>query len=129
MRLLVDTNRLGDALNQDAKVTSIIESAIEVFVPFIALAEIQAGFLGGSLKRLAHNEALLARVLQMPSVFSLYPDRETNQIYAKLFVQMRQAGTPIPTNDLWIASLAVQHGLTLLTRDGHFARIPQVSRI
>ena|ERR1022692_1540342 len=128
MRLLLDTNRLGDTLNQDAKVISIIELAIEVFVPFIALAEIQAGFLGGSPKRLAHNEALLARLLQMPSVFSLYPDRGTNQIYAQLYDQLREAGTPIPTNDLWIASLAVQHNLTLLTRDRHFARIPQVSR-
>ncbi len=128
MRLLLDTNRLTDALRLDKAVAGIVEQAEEVFVPFIALAEIQAGFEGGDPRRRAWNEARLLAFLKMPGVVCLYADHETTLIYARLFVQLRGAGTPIPTNDLWIASLAIQHQLTLATREVHFARIPQVSR-
>ncbi len=58
----------------------------------------------------------------------LFPTRETSEYYARLFAQLRKAGTPIPTNDLWIASLAVQHELTLLSRDDHFDKLPQLLR-
>lgn len=61
-----------------------------------------------------------------PTVGVLLPDRETAEQYARLFVQLRRTGTPVPTNDLWIAALALQHGLRVLTRDRHFARIPQL---
>jgi len=128
VRLLFDTNRLTDFLRSEPVVVGLVEKALEVFVPFIALAEIEAGFLLGDPRKRPNNEGLLLGLLQMPSVAILYPDRETTRVFARLFAQMRQAGTPIPTNDLWIASLAVQHNLTLLTRDRHFARIAQVSR-
>ena len=129
MRLLLDTNRLTDALRLDKSVTRMVEEADDVFVPFVALAEIQAGFEGGNPRRRAQNEARLLAFLKMPGVVCLYADHETTLIYARLFAQLRHAGTPIPTNDLWIASLAIQHQLTVATRDVHFVKIPQVSRI
>ena len=127
MRILLDTNRLTDALRQDGPIVDVVEHAVEVWISFVTLGEIRAGFLGGHSRRRAYNEALLMRFLGLPAVGVLYPDRETTDVYARLFVQLRQAGTPIPTNDLWIASLAVQHQLALLTRDSHFAKVPQVS--
>ena len=127
MRILLDTNRLTDALRQDESVAAIVEQAEEVWIPFVTLGEIQAGFLGGHPRRRAHNEALLLRFLRLPAVGVLYPDRETTGVYARLFVQLRHAGTPIPTNDLWIASLAVQHQVTVVTHDAHFGKVPQVS--
>ena len=129
MRLLLDTNRLTDALRLDRAVAQMVEEAEEVFVPFVSLAETQAGFEGGDPRRRAQNEARLLAFLTMPGVVCLYADHETTLIYARLFAQLRRAGTPIPTNDLWIASLAIQHQLTVATRDIHFAKIPQVSRI
>src|SRR5689334_8742203 len=129
VRLLVDTNRLTDILRREPSVVRIVEDAEEVFVPFVALAEIEAGFLGGSPKRQAENEGLLQQFLQIPGVAPLYPDRETTRIFGRLFVQLRKAGTPVPTNDLWIASLALQHQLTVLTRDSHFHKIAQLMRI
>jgi tRNA(fMet)-specific endonuclease VapC len=129
IRHLVDTNRLTDFFRRDPAVVKFIEEAAEVFVPFIVLAEMEAGFLLGNPKIGPNNESMLLSFLQKPSVLALYPDRETTKVFAHLFAQVRAAGTPIPTNDLWIASLAVQHNLTLLTRDRHFDRIPQVSRI
>ncbi len=127
MRILLDTNRLTDALRREASIATLVEEAAEVWIPFIALAEIKAGFLGGDPRRRAHNEALLLRFLRLRSVDIVYADRETTEVYARLFLQLRQAGTPIPTNDLWIASLAIQHQLALLTRDAHLAKVPQVS--
>ncbi len=129
MRILLDTNRLRDALRQDPSVSVVVEEAVEVWIPFVTLGEIKAGFLAGDPRRRAHNEALLLGFLRLPSVSIVYADQETTEVYARLFFQLRQAGTPIPTNDLWIASLSVQHQLTLLTRDSHFAKVAQVSRL
>jgi len=53
----------------------------------------------------------------------LCPDLATTAVYARIFVELRQQGTPIPTNDLWIAALALQHDLTLCTKDAHFQHI------
>lgn len=125
MRVLLDTNRLTDAFRGEAEIVETLERAAEVWIPFVALAEIKAGFLGGS--RPGENEGLLHAFLRLPGVGILFADSETTDAYARLFLQLRKAGTPIPTNDLWIASLAVQHQLVLLSRDEQFRKVPQVS--
>ena len=124
MRILVDTNSLTDVFRGDAALMRAVESAEEVWLPFIAVAEIKAGFLVG--KRGSANEALLLAFLQLPHVDVVYADHETTEIYARLFLQLRRAGTPIPTNDLWIASLAMQHQFRLVSRDRHFDKLPQI---
>jgi tRNA(fMet)-specific endonuclease VapC len=58
----------------------------------------------------------------------LLPGRATAEHYARLFVQLKRAATPVPDNDLWIAALVLEHDLRLITRDRHFARIPQLLR-
>lgn len=126
MRILLDTNRVTDALRGEPAIVDQVEHAAEIHIPFVALAELKAGFLGGS--KVATNEGLLAQFLSGPNVEVLYADRETTDVYARLFQFLRGAGTPIPTNDLWIASLAVQHQLILLSRDEHFQKLPQVAR-
>jgi len=55
-------------------------------------------------------------------------ERTTHE-YSRLAAQLRKQGTPIPTNDLWIAALALQHGLTLYARDRHFDHLPQLPRL
>jgi predicted nucleic acid-binding protein len=69
--------------------------------------------------------SLLAR----ETVSIVYAGRETAEQYARLFVQLKRAGTPLPDNDLWIAALALEHDLTLITRDLHFESLPQLRRI
>lgn len=64
--------------------------------------------------------------MRLPAVDILFPDRETTGVYARLITQLRREGSPIPTNDLWIASLAVQHGCMVYSRDKHFHKIPQL---
>ena len=126
MRVALDTNRLTDLLRGDGNLAAWLGSCDEVWIPLMVLGEIEAGFLGGTQQH--RNANLLHRLLSKPTVAALLPSRETAVYYARLFVQLKRAGTPIPDNDLWIAALALQHDLTLVTRDRHFARIPQLLR-
>jgi tRNA(fMet)-specific endonuclease VapC len=127
MRVALDTNRMTDLFRGDAELAEQLGIVEEVWIPLIVLGEIKAGFRGGSQQR--HNEGLLHKLLAKPTVDVLLPNQETAENYARLFVQLKQAGTPIPDNDLWIAALVLQHNLLLITRDRHFERIPQLQRI
>jgi tRNA(fMet)-specific endonuclease VapC len=124
VRVAVDTNRLTDLLRGDKELAELLGRCEHVAVPLIVFGEIKAGFLGGTQR--SRNEQLLRSFLERPNTQVLLPGRETAEQYARLFVQMRRAGTPVPDNDLWIAALAVEHDLTLITRDRHFARIAQL---
>ncbi|HTC35554.1 MAG TPA: type II toxin-antitoxin system VapC family toxin [Bryobacteraceae bacterium] len=126
MRVALDTNRLTDLFQGDAELAERLGECDEVWVPLIVLAEIKAGFHGGSQQH--RNELLLQSLLTKPTVGILLPERETAEHYARLLVQLKRAGTPIPDNDLWIAALVLQHDLTLITRDGHFQQVPQMLR-
>ena len=124
VRVALDTNRLTDLFQGDAELADRLGECDEVWIPLIVLAEMKAGFLGGSQQY--RNETLLQTFLGKPTVGILLPARETAEQYARLFVQLKRAGTPIPDNDLWIAALALEHDLQLITRDRHFKSIPQL---
>jgi predicted nucleic acid-binding protein len=91
------------------------------------LGELRAGFAIGSQG--AENEGLLRRFLLRPGVSILMPDEQTTHHYGSIFRQLRYQGTPIPTNDMWIAAPVLQHGLVLCARDQHFDHLPQIPRI
>jgi len=126
MRLALDTNRLTDLFKGDGELAERLGTSEEVWIPFVVLGEIKAGFLGGTQQR--KNELLLNRLLAKETVGVLVPGSETAEQYARLFVQLKRAGTPIPDNDLWIAALVIEHNLVLITRDRHFESIPQLMR-
>ena len=126
MRVALDTNRLTDLFRGDAALAELLSTCDEVWIPLIVLGEMKAGFYGGTERH--KNETLLRKLLTRPTVDVLVPQRETAEQYARLFVQLRRAGTPVPDNDLWIAALALEHDLTLITRDRHFEQIPQLLR-
>lgn len=124
MRVVLDTNRLTDLFQGDTELAERLGNCDEVWIPLVVLAEIKAGFCGGSQQH--GNEILLRKFLAKPTVGVLLPGRETAEQYARLFVQLKRAGSPVPDNDLWIAALALEHDLTLITRDRHFKRVPQL---
>lgn len=126
MRVALDTNRLTDLFQGDAALAGQLGTCEEVWIPLIVLAEIKAGFYGGNQQH--GNEILLKELFAKTTVGLLLPSRETAEHYARLFVQLKRAGTPVPDNDLWIAALALEHDLLLITRDRHFERIPQLLR-
>jgi tRNA(fMet)-specific endonuclease VapC len=122
----LDTNRLTDLFQGDTELAERLGICEEVWIPLIVLGEIRAGFYGGTQRQ--RNETAMQRLLNKATVGILLPTRETAEQYARLFVQLKRAGTPVPDNDLWIAALALEHDLLLITRDQHFERIPQLPR-
>jgi len=127
MKILIDTNRYSDAKRGEPDVAAVLRSAEKIVVPFVVLAELRYGFLHGS--KLGENERELQRFLTTPRADILFPDDRTTHEYARLVLQLRRQGTPIPINDVWIAALAIQHNLTLYARDSHFDHLPQLPRI
>ena len=127
LRLILDANRYVDFCKGVKAAVEPLRRAGEIVLPFVALGELRAGFRCG--RRSQQNERVLARFLQSPRVAVVFADEGTTHFYADLFAELRAAGTPIPTNDLWIAALAVQHDLTLFSRDKHFDRLPRIPRV
>ena len=124
MNVALDTNAYSDFMRGDAARVEILRAAHSISMPLIVLAELRAGFAAGNQE--SANAANLQRFLSRPRVSVLAPDELTTHHYAQLFLQLRSKGASIPTNDLWIASLAIQHSLVLCTSDRHFRRISQV---
>jgi tRNA(fMet)-specific endonuclease VapC len=124
MRLAIDTNRYRDFCEGDSVALKQLQAVDQIFMPLPVLAELRAGFACGTLA--AENERTLNRFLDRPRVTVLMPDEQTTFHYGRLYAQLRQQGTPVPANDLWIAALVVQHRLTLYTRDDHFKHLPQI---
>ncbi len=127
MKIALDTNRYARYCQGVNEVVALVARADAVYLPFVTVAELRAGFAFGS--RQNANERVLVRFLAAPRVSILFPDDQTTHHYARLFIQLRRQGTPIPDNDLWIAALAVQHNLALCSEDRHFDHLPQISRV
>jgi len=72
---------------------------------------------------------MLHRFLAQPGIEILHSTDATTRSYAALYRQLRAQGTPIPTNDLWIAALVVEHDLALYSRDAHFGVLPQLNLV
>jgi tRNA(fMet)-specific endonuclease VapC len=124
VKLALDTNRYVDLMRGDAEVRALVEGARTALVPFVVLAELRAGFAVGAQGRA--NERFLQRFLAKPGVEVVYATDATTHHYAALYRQLRQQGTPVPTNDLWIAALVTEHGARLCTRDAHFGCFAQL---
>jgi tRNA(fMet)-specific endonuclease VapC len=127
VRVALDTNRYVDLCNGVGETKTILAQAEAVVLPFIVLAELRAGFAHG--KRQEWNEHALRRFLLKDGVKVFFADDQTTHHYAALFRQLRKQGTPMPTNDIWIAALVQQHNLVLHSRDRHFDHLPQLVRV
>ncbi|MCF6311562.1 MAG: type II toxin-antitoxin system VapC family toxin [Verrucomicrobiales bacterium] len=123
--LALDTNAYSD-WQRGIRWQKIVSRARLVFVPFVVIAELRAGFAAGSKSR--ENSRNLDAFLSSSSVSILYPDDTTLTLYGKLFAELRRQGTPIPSNDLWIAALCTQHNLPLATSDDHFSYVTLLIR-
>lgn len=127
VEIAIDTNRYRDFVDGNPDAISVFRSAPRISVPLVVIAELRAGFAVGS--RGYENERVFEAFLHRPRVGLLVPTLDTTRHYATLFRQLRAAGTPIPTNDLWIAALVIQHDIALYSRDVHFDAIPQLMRV
>ena len=120
--ILIDTNIYTYAMMGDADVLSLLQEAPLIGFSSISIGELLSGFKNG--KKLKQNKKELEDFLDSPRV-TVYPiDEDTAEYYAEILNDLKKTGKPIPTNDIWIAALAFQHGLKLFTRDKHFSYVP-----
>jgi tRNA(fMet)-specific endonuclease VapC len=125
--LCLDTSAYSNFRRGNEEVAALLDRAELVGVPAIALGELRTGFLLGGRRR--RNELELDAFLDNPAVQVLPVDAETSRQYAEIVAELRKAGTPLPTNDIWIAATAARNGATVLTCDGHFEHIRRVGSL
>jgi len=123
-RVLLDTSAYSALMNGQAMTAGVVREAEEIFLNAVVIGELLAGFARG--QRRQRNERQLSEFLDETRVNVVDVDDDTAVRYAAIHSVLRAAGTPIPTNDMWIAASAMQHGLRLLTLDHHFEKIPQI---
>lgn len=126
-RLLIDTNIYSHALRGSTDVVEQLRQTDEIFISAVSIGELLSGFKGGNREK--ENRKELALFLDSPRVRVLVVNDETAEFYAEIIRNLKRIGHPIPTNDVWIGAVAMQHGLKLYTKDSHFAAIPGLIRI
>lgn len=124
-KLLIDTNIYVAFKRNEPKVVELLRQAESIAVNSVVLGELLAGFMGGSRETLNRRE--LDQFLDSARVDFLAVDESSAEFFALVFNNLKQIGKPIPTNDVWIAASAMQHGLTLATMDSHFTYIAGLS--
>jgi predicted nucleic acid-binding protein len=123
-RFCLDTSAYSHFKRGHAVVVEALDSAEWVGMPAVTIGELWAGFLQGT--RVADNGAELEEFLENPVVELLPVDDQVGRIYAEIVVELKRKGTPLPTNDIWIAATAARAGATVLTYDPHFNQIVRV---
>lgn len=123
-RLLLDTSAYAAFKRGHAPVNAALQQAEEIYLNPVVLGELLAGFRRGS--RRSKNEEELRAFLSSPRVHVVDVTEETADRYAVILNALRDTGTPIPTNDVWIAASAMEHGLRVLTTDAHYQNVGQV---
>jgi tRNA(fMet)-specific endonuclease VapC len=121
-KILLDTNCYTAYLAGDGDVLKALCAAKATLVSIFVLGELYAGFKGGSREK--ENKHILSRFLGKPTVVTVNPSMETAELFGLLKNTLKEAGRPIPINDVWIAAHALEYGAVLVTRDQHFGTIP-----
>ena len=126
-KVMIDTNIYSLAMKGDAGVVGVLREVDRIGISTISIGELFSGFKGGNTEKKNREELEIfldsARVVVHPI------EVETADFYATILNRLKSAGTPIPTNDIWIAASAFQHGYKLYSRDKHFRFIQGLIQI
>ena len=121
MRILLDTSGYIKHFNGIPAFVEKVVAAGEVLMSPIAIGELMLGYRQGS--RFRENMNALNRFLGKDVVRLVPVSEVTADRYSRIALHLRRQGTPIPSNDMWIAAQAMEHGAELLTSDRHFEQI------
>lgn len=120
---LIDTNIVSAYLKGDVSVERKMNQPASVFIPVIVIGELS---FGAALSD--NNTKYLADINKLKAVYRIIlADIDTCTYYGSIKASLRKKGKPIPENDIWIAAIAMQHNLTVATRDKHFAEVDGLS--
>jgi predicted nucleic acid-binding protein len=123
--MILDTNALSALGNREPAIIEYLKQSPEPVLCFIVVAEYRRGLLNSTKPERGNSMlATLNSTLAM-----LHWDNETLTHYAEIGHHLKITGRPIPTNDIWIAALARQHDMPVLSRDRHFDFIPGIRRL
>ena len=120
-KILIDTSAYSRFLAGDENILNIIGSAETVYMSIFVLGELYAGFAGGTKE--GENKKALNLFLGKSTVKILNATSETAEIFGMVKNSLSKAGTPIPINDVWIASHAIETGTSVITFDNHFRKV------
>ena len=125
MALILDTNAISALSAQDDALLNILEPGAELCVTVVNAAEYFYGIQSSRKRTLLSR--WFAEFLESVEILNL--NREVFPFYHVIRTELRMAGTPIPANDLWTASLARLHGMKVVSRDPHFDRVQGLERV
>lgn len=123
-KVMLDTSAYSAFLRGNLEIKFSLQQADEIFLNPVIIGELLAGFIQGRNEK--KNRDILREFLSSPRVEVVDIDEETSERYAVIINHLRTKGTPIPTNDLWIAASAMQYGLKVLTTDNHYLNVQQI---
>jgi tRNA(fMet)-specific endonuclease VapC len=119
--VLFDTNAYASFKRNDTAIVEIIQHAESICISPIVIGELLAGFDGGNKAK--QNKIELQQFLESSRIL-IYPlTLDTSHFFSQIFLSLKKKGKPIPTNDMWIASQALEHGCVVCTHDKHFSFI------
>jgi len=121
VRVALDTSAYSALMRGHRDVASLVRRAAAVLLPAVVAGELLYGFRYGS--RFEENAARLEAFLETPSVKLLPVTFVTADRFGRIATALREKGTPIPTNDLWIAAQAMEAGADLVSSDTHFGLV------
>lgn len=121
-KVLIDTNIYSLAMKGEAGVVNSLRRMDQIGFSVISIGELLSGFKAGS--HATKNREELNIFLDSPRVVVHAIDEGTADFYASILTTLKAAGTPIPTNDIWIAAVAFQYGYKIFSNDKHFDLIP-----
>jgi len=120
--LLIDTNIYSYAMRGDAEIIKVLQHVQQISICAVSIGELLSGFKAGAKEN--KNREELEAFLDSPRVQLHSINEDTAEFYAEILDGLRKRGKPIPTNDIWIAAVALQHGLKLYSKDQHFKFVP-----
>lgn len=123
--MILDTNALSGFIDGAPAAGAALRGHARLAIPVIVLGEFRYG-MAGSRHRAAYESWLLSNL----PAFDILPVTEDTTIeYARIRDELKKSGQPIPANDAWIAAIALEHGLPVLSRDRHFDVVPRLKRV
>ena len=123
--MILDTNALSAFVGGNPAVGVVLRSQSRAAIPVIVLGEFRYG-ISLSRHRVTYDKWLRTN---LPRFEILAVTEDTTLAYAAVRFALKTSGKPIPANDAWIASLALQHQLPILSRDRHFDVLDGISRV
>lgn len=120
-KVVIDTNAYSGLMKGDKRVEQALNKAKTVYLPIFVVAELLSGFKNGNKEE--ENRSILTRFEAISTVNRYFPTNETIEIFTEIFSDLKKAGKPIPTHDIWIAAIAIETGSEIITYDRHFNEI------